>query len=150
MCSSSLYLSRNSNVNCSQIFFSIAIWFFFFFTKLCLIFVCIKQNAVNFIFLYSYAHKVSFTGPGEKAARPSEVKDLTEDLESGADLLQSSPSRMPLPRAVPISTTSSIIKGWFKTCNIKQSLCMIVIWPDYLLLHVVFLLKLSDQKVICC
>ncbi|XP_048050228.1 germinal-center associated nuclear protein isoform X2 [Megalobrama amblycephala] len=49
--------------------------------------------------------------PGEKAARPSEVKDVTEDLESGADLLQSSPSRMPLPRAVPISTTSSIIKG---------------------------------------
>ncbi|KAG1937671.1 SAC3/GANP/Nin1/mts3/eIF-3 p25 family [Pimephales promelas] len=49
--------------------------------------------------------------PGEKAAIPSEVKDLTGDPESGADLLQSSPSRKPLPRALPISTTSSLTKG---------------------------------------
>lgn len=49
--------------------------------------------------------------PGEKAAGPSEVKDVTGDSESGADLLQSSPSRKPLPRAVPIGITSSLTKG---------------------------------------
>ncbi|XP_016305475.1 germinal-center associated nuclear protein-like [Sinocyclocheilus anshuiensis] len=40
--------------------------------------------------------------PSEKAAKPSEVKDVTGDSESGA---------LPLPRAVPISTTSSLIKS---------------------------------------
>ncbi|XP_052462494.1 germinal-center associated nuclear protein isoform X1 [Carassius gibelio] len=49
--------------------------------------------------------------PSEKAAKPSEVKDLTEDSESGAAFLQSSPSRKPLPRAVPISNTSSLSKS---------------------------------------
>uniref|UniRef100_A0A672MLX2 Germinal-center associated nuclear protein n=1 Tax=Sinocyclocheilus grahami TaxID=75366 RepID=A0A672MLX2_SINGR len=49
--------------------------------------------------------------PSEKAAKPSEVKDVTGDSESGAAFLQSSPSRKPLPRAVPISTTSSLIKS---------------------------------------
>uniref|UniRef100_A0A8C1VU35 Germinal-center associated nuclear protein n=1 Tax=Cyprinus carpio TaxID=7962 RepID=A0A8C1VU35_CYPCA len=49
--------------------------------------------------------------PSEKAARLSEVKDLTEDSESGAAFLQSSPSRKPLPKAVPISTTSSLTKS---------------------------------------
>ncbi|XP_016375449.1 germinal-center associated nuclear protein isoform X2 [Sinocyclocheilus rhinocerous] len=49
--------------------------------------------------------------PSEKAARLSEVKDLTGDSESGAALLQSSPSRKPLTRAVPISTTSSLTKS---------------------------------------
>ncbi|XP_067300375.1 germinal-center associated nuclear protein [Pseudorasbora parva] len=49
--------------------------------------------------------------PGEKAAGPSEVKDVMVDSESRADLLQSSPSRKPLPRAVPISTTSYLTKG---------------------------------------
>lgn len=67
-------------------------------------------NAVNFrtVMLIKC---LSFTGPGEKAAKPSEVKDLTEDSESGADLLQSSPSCKPLPRALPIITTSSLTKG---------------------------------------
>lgn len=110
MYSSSLYLSRNGDGNCSQNLSQLQ-YDFFFFTELRLIFASIKRNAVNFLCLYFYAHKVLFTGPGEKAARPSEVKDVTEDLESGADLLQSSPSRMPLPRAVPIGTTSSLIKG---------------------------------------
>ncbi|KAF4108846.1 hypothetical protein G5714_009919 [Onychostoma macrolepis] len=49
--------------------------------------------------------------PSEKAARPSEVKDVTGDSESGAAFLQSSPSRKPLPRAVPINTTSSLTKS---------------------------------------
>ncbi|XP_043105018.1 germinal-center associated nuclear protein [Puntigrus tetrazona] len=43
--------------------------------------------------------------PSEKAARPSEVKDVTGDPESG------SPSRKPLPRAMPISTTGSLAKS---------------------------------------
>ncbi|KTF86048.1 hypothetical protein cypCar_00014410 [Cyprinus carpio] len=43
--------------------------------------------------------------------KKQKVKDLTEDSESGAAFLQSSPSRKPLPRAVPISTTSSLTKS---------------------------------------
>uniref|UniRef100_A0A8C1G108 Germinal-center associated nuclear protein n=1 Tax=Cyprinus carpio TaxID=7962 RepID=A0A8C1G108_CYPCA len=49
--------------------------------------------------------------PNEKVDKPSEVKDVTGDSESGAAFLQSSPSRKPLPRAVPISTTSSFSKS---------------------------------------
>ncbi|KAL1267579.1 hypothetical protein QQF64_032942 [Cirrhinus molitorella] len=49
--------------------------------------------------------------PGEKAARPSEVKDVTGDSVSGTGFLQASPSRKPLPRAVPFSTTSLFTKS---------------------------------------
>ncbi|XP_052421100.1 germinal-center associated nuclear protein-like [Carassius gibelio] len=49
--------------------------------------------------------------PSEKAANPLEVKDVTGDSESGVASLQSSPCRKPLPRAVPISTTSSFTKS---------------------------------------
>ncbi|CAM4601451.1 unnamed protein product [Leuciscus chuanchicus] len=49
--------------------------------------------------------------PGGKAARPSEVKDLMGESESGTDLLQSSPSCKTLPRALPLITTSSLTKG---------------------------------------
>ncbi len=69
---------------------------------------------------------LSFTGPSEKAARPSEVKNVMGDSESGPAFLQSSTNRKPFPRAVPISTTSSLTKRSFKTCDIKWSFCMIL------------------------
>ncbi len=89
---------------------------------------------------------LSFTGPSEKAARPSEVKDVTGDSESGPAFLQFSTSRKAFPRAVPISTTSSLTKRSFKTCDIRRSLCMILTWPNYLFLLVVFVTALQSKN----
>lgn len=49
--------------------------------------------------------------PGDKLARPSEVKDVIEDPESASALLQSVPIHKPLPRAIPISMSGSLTKG---------------------------------------
>lgn len=49
--------------------------------------------------------------PGDKPARPSEIKDVIEDPESASALLQSPPIHKPLPRAIPISMSGSLTKG---------------------------------------
>lgn len=64
-----------------------------------------------------------FIGPGEKSARPTEVKDhVGEEMEKAAGLLQSSPIRKPLPRSAATSTLTKGYEQFVPVVNISNSL----------------------------